>query len=338
MAAIMTYHLSKSLAYHRFWAAIVMVLFAAFLNYSGSSAPVDTQPNQIVIPSSNSLPTTIITTDGQIYKHPKLLKVLADGLLVEYLPDSGGTGMARLKFKNLSESLQKQFGYDQKKAAAYEKDQALAMTEMAKRQAQTEKTRTAIKNELSRAIVYVDSASPTVSYTYYDPAGPKPPDLTDRAGCTKYEYKFNANYTIRNVRRGPDEPFNFHFDAVKVSLGLVITITLPNGEAGKLKQHEEGHRKIDEYFYTLAPQAAKRASETVSDDEMRAYEANPESATMTDISKIRFENFEAEYLKQTKGIGMQANSYYDELTDHGLNNMDSDQAAQMAISRYAQQP
>jgi len=292
------------------------------------------QTNHLATQSLNSLPTKITTTDGQTYKNVKLLHVLADGLLVEYSPDSGGTGLARLKFSTLSESLQKQFGYDPGKAAAYERGQALAMTEMAKKQAQTDKTRTEIKNEISHVTVYVDSVSPTVSYTYYDPAGPKPPDLTDRAGCTKYEYKFNANYTVRTVKRGSDEPFNFHFDAVKISLGLVITITLPNGEAGKLKQHEEGHRKIDEYFYTLAPQAAKRASETVTDDEMRSYETNPESATMDAISKIRFENFEAEYLKQTKEISVQANEYYDELTDHGCNNMDSDQAAQMAIRRY----
>ena len=105
----------------------------------------------------------IITTDGQIYKHAKLLKVLADGLLVEYSPDSGGTGMARLKFKTLSESLQKQFGYDQKKAAADEKDQALAMAELAKKQAQKEKIKSEIQYEMSHIALNVNSSTPTVS-------------------------------------------------------------------------------------------------------------------------------------------------------------------------------
>ena len=137
-------------------------------------------------------------------------------------------------------------------------------------------------------------------------------------------------------KEGLSEPFNFHFDTMKVSLGLEIIITLPDGEAGKLKEHEEGHRKIAEYFYSIGPQATHLAGKTLTDDELLAYESNSDSATPDVFLKTRISNFISEYLKHTQEICAQANEYYDQLTNHGKNNVDSDQAAQMAISRYAQ--
>jgi hypothetical protein len=225
------------------------------------------------------------------------------------------------------------------KAAAYEKAQTLAMTELSQKLAQNEKTRAAIQAEMAHIHVNIETSTPAVTYSYYDPAGPKPPLVSDDwNGSATCDFKFDASFTVHTVKRSPDEPFDFHFDAVRISLGLVIIITLPNGEAGKLKDHEKGHRKIDEYFYSIGPQAAQRASETLTDNELLSYESNSESAKMDVIGKTRFNNLESEYLKQTQGLCEQANKYYDELTDHGRNNMDSDQAAQTAIRRYEPQP
>jgi hypothetical protein len=155
----------------------VLVLFVVLLSFSELNSPLSAQTNQIPVTVSNSLPSSIITTDGQIYKNVKLLRVVPDGLLVEYLLDSGWTGVARLKFTKLSKSLQKQFGYDPQKASAYEKDQALAMTELSQKLEQDEKTRTTMLGELSRSLVYVKSAQPVVTYVYYDPTGPTPSQL-----------------------------------------------------------------------------------------------------------------------------------------------------------------
>jgi hypothetical protein len=314
------------------------VVFVILFTFSILAFPLFAQTNQIPVAFSNSLPSTIITTDGQTYKNVKLLRVLADGLLIEYLPDSGGTGLARLKFTKLSKSLQKQFGYDPQKASAYEKDQALAMTELSQKLEQDEKTRDAVQAKLSRSLVYVKNAQPVVIYVYYDPAGPLPAQLgKEWKGSVTRHFGFDADFTIHPTKNSLTGPFNFHFDSVRISLGLKLTVTLPNGETGKLKEHEEGHRKIDEHFYSLGPQMAQRAGDLVTENELVFNIGNLESAEANAIALAKY-RLQAEYLKHTQDPCEQANKYYDELTDHGRNYMDSEQAVQMAIHRYELQP
>jgi hypothetical protein len=321
--------------------AVRAVIFITFIwpgympNLSGLAAPVSAQTNQIAIQPSSSLPPKITTTDGQIYNNVKLLRVVTDGLVIEYSLTSSGTGLAKLKFEKLPESLQKQFGYDQKKVADYEKKQASAMAASSKKQAQTESTRVAIQNEMSHIAINVKAAVPTITYTYYDSAGPPPPHTgEDWAGYTSNEFKCVADLDCRPAQRGPEEPFNFHFDTMNVSLGLDIVIILPKNETGKLKDHEEGHRKIAEFFYALGPQTARVAGKTLTEDELLAYERDPESITPDVIIKTRLTNFAREYQKRIREVCSQANDYYDMLTDHGRNNMDTDQAVQSAILRY----
>ena len=74
-------------------------------------------------------PSQITTTDGTVYKHTAKLHVYPDGILVSYEPAPHGLGLAKLKFRDLPESLQKQYGYDPKAAAEYEKQEAQAAEE-----------------------------------------------------------------------------------------------------------------------------------------------------------------------------------------------------------------
>jgi hypothetical protein len=315
----------------------VLILFATLPGFTGLAAPSFAQTNQIAGSSSNSLPSKIITTDGQTYNSAKLLRVLPDGLLVEYPLDSGGTGLARLKFATLPESLQKQFGYDQKKASAYEKAEKLAMAKLSRKLQRDEKIRTAALADIARSSVFVQTASPTVAYTYYDPAGPRPPGIVRRGGGnTSYHLKCDTDFTFRWRQKSADGPFNFHFETATISIGLAITITLPNGEAGKLKGYEEGHRKIDEHFYSVGPQAAQRAGELITGKEITSYEKDFESAKLDVLTRARDE-VQAEYMKYTRDLCRQANKYYDDLTDYGRNSTDSDQAAQEAIRQYEPQ-
>jgi len=70
------------------------------------------------------LPDRIITLDGKTYAKVILDKVEADGLLVLFSPVEGGSGTAKLKFRNLPVELQKRYGYDADRAADYEVAQA----------------------------------------------------------------------------------------------------------------------------------------------------------------------------------------------------------------------
>ena len=70
------------------------------------------------------LPDRITTLDGKTYEKVILDKVEADGLLVLFSPVEGGSGTAKLKFRNLPVGLQERYEYDADRAADYEAAQA----------------------------------------------------------------------------------------------------------------------------------------------------------------------------------------------------------------------
>ena len=121
----------------RFWLGSVCLVLA-------SVSEVVAQTNQSGIQSSKSLPVTITATDGKTYNSVKLLRLEPDGLFIEHAPRGGGIGMAKVKFKNLPEFLQKQYGYNAQEAATYELEQAQAEGNRMVRQ-QAEIAETAIK-------------------------------------------------------------------------------------------------------------------------------------------------------------------------------------------------
>src|SRR5690348_4716091 len=92
--------------------AITAIFLVARLVIAGLAGNPDPKTGSPAALSNNSLPSKIITADGMVYQAVKLSRIEPDGLLIEYRPDSGGVGMAKLKFAKLPAPLQKQFGYD----------------------------------------------------------------------------------------------------------------------------------------------------------------------------------------------------------------------------------
>jgi S1-C subfamily serine protease len=68
----------------------------------------------------------IVTREGVVYKGVHVQKIIPDGLVIAYSQADGGLGIAKLKFKDLSDGLQQQFGYNPTNAAAFEKNQKKA--------------------------------------------------------------------------------------------------------------------------------------------------------------------------------------------------------------------
>ncbi|MGD1088944.1 MAG: serine protease [Verrucomicrobiota bacterium] len=89
-------------------------------NSARTNAPSDfSQPRQI---SDGE----IITLEGVTYKGVIVQKVVPDGLVIAYLVTEGGMGIAKLKFNDLSDDLQQQFGYNPTNAATFEEKQKQA--------------------------------------------------------------------------------------------------------------------------------------------------------------------------------------------------------------------
>src|SRR5579862_2348935 len=240
--------------------AAVLIWLATLSGFAGPAASSFAETNHIALTPANSLPSQIVTTDGKTYDVVKLLRVMPDGLLVQYLPDSGGMGLARLKFAKLSKSLQMQFGYDPAKASMFEQGEKIVMTELSRKMREDENIKTATLENNDRSPVSVEAATLVVSYTYYDRAGPKPSEISEGMdGDTQYAFGCNPAFAFHVTRLSAGEPYDFHIETVTMYLGLKITITMPRGDYEKLKEHEEGHRKIVEYFYSLGPAVARQA-------------------------------------------------------------------------------
>lgn len=77
----------------------------------------------------NSAPTQITTNDGRTYNDVTVLHPDPDGLVVSYQPAAPGIGLAKLKFRNLPDSLRNRYGYNEQAAAQYEAQQAQATAE-----------------------------------------------------------------------------------------------------------------------------------------------------------------------------------------------------------------
>jgi hypothetical protein len=85
--------------------------------------------NSLALGKTNQMqPSEITALDGKTYKGVTVQRVDPDGLTIGYAAAGGGTSATKIKFKNLSDDLQRQYKYDPDKAAAYEARQAQGMT------------------------------------------------------------------------------------------------------------------------------------------------------------------------------------------------------------------
>jgi hypothetical protein len=62
----------------------------------------------------------ITTVDGKTYDKVTLEKVEPDGLLISFVPAPGGSGTAKVKFRDLPKEMQNRFSYDPARASEYE--------------------------------------------------------------------------------------------------------------------------------------------------------------------------------------------------------------------------
>jgi hypothetical protein len=309
----------------------------AFAGLSGTSA---SQPNPGTAQPTNSLPPKIITTDGVTYNAPKLSRIEPDGLLVEFQPDAGGTGLAKLKFAKLPESLQKQFGYDPRKASDFEHEQKLAMLALTQKLQSDDKVREAaltLQNEMTQrpslaGAVVVNSSDPAVSYTYYAP-DQKPAMLNSNVASCQHSYQCHADFDVHVEQSAIGQPVHFYIYRVRIMLGMSCQITLPESPYEFITLHEEGRRKVYEYFYRLGPQVANRIGESVIGEEFTSRESDFDSAKARALGEAAAQ-VESQYLARLNSVAKEANLYYEQLTDYGGNNFDRNQAYQEAVEKF----
>jgi hypothetical protein len=115
---------------------------------------------------------------------------------------------------------------------------------------------------------------------------------------------------------------------VRVTLQLNITIRLPAQSSQHVIEHEDGHRQISEYYYQTAERVAERIAATYMGKQIDisgADEATESSKALQEVAA----DITDEYNKELNPEPTQL--LYDSITNHGVNDVVSKDAAASAI-------
>jgi hypothetical protein len=124
---------NSKVAMNRYASALKLACFAllggAVLSNAEDRAPGQTGTN---LPAAAALVprgSDLVTTDGTVYRQAQVERVEPDGIAVTFAPPGGGIGMAKLKFRNMPEDVQRQYGYNARQSAEYEAEQERSLKE-----------------------------------------------------------------------------------------------------------------------------------------------------------------------------------------------------------------
>lgn len=245
--------------------------------------------------------------------------------------------MANLKFLKLPGPIQKQFGYDPVKAAAFEQAQAQAEASLSQQLRREDKSSPAAADDSSErpnlfGTVSVNNSDPTVTYAYYPP-GQKPDDVGEHTAVTQPDFTCHADFTFHTERNAPGRPIHLVVATVTISLGLSCHIIEPEHPYEFVSRHEEGHRKICEYFYRSGPEVAQLIGDAMIGKRFDSGATEVDAARAQILPEAQ-NLVHTEYMLRLYAPAMEANRYYDQLNDPEGKHLDVDEAVQDAIVRY----
>jgi hypothetical protein len=120
---------------------------------------------------------------------------------------------------------------------------------------------------------------------------------------------------------------------VTVDVSLKITVWLPNDATKVIADHEEGHRKLSEYFYKDAEKIARNIAQGYVGKIYEGEGSDTEAASRNAIDKA-INELSQKYMGQTQSLSVKANAIFDELTQHSRNQKISvDKAMKESIDR-----
>lgn len=184
--------------------------------------------------------------------------------------------------------------------------------------------------------IVITHTPPVVLHRTFDPAKPPadmpvlvPPEIglcVSQFGCE-----------VRLWTMSPEgRPVTTMVDGVEVTTRLQITIwTRENAPDGE-RIHEEGHRTISEYYYEAAKTVAQRLAEAVVGQRLlELVDTGTRAAGVDPITiagdAVRDRMIE-EYLAKTHWRAAFAQQVFDDLTDHGRNDVAVSTAITEAIA------
>jgi hypothetical protein len=183
----------------------------------------------------------------------------------------------------------------------------------------------------------IEKQQAVVASRTFDPNSP-PPDMPplstgELAVC---DSNFTANALVSGQSRKLDATHAMvTVTGVKMTLQLSITAWTPTGATEHVVEHEQGHREISEYFYKSADQLAAQIANRSLGKQIPVSGTDLNAAINETLQQIGAE-ITAEYGKELNAEATQLK--FDEITDHGRNDIDAKDAVAEAIKETPGNP
>ena len=177
---------------------------------------------------------------------------------------------------------------------------------------------------LAADAVTINRASPSVEHRKFDRNNP-PSDMPQlepqEAAVTKSVYGIGTQFSVQlegEQKKLGKSVARVKVTSVSVDVSLKITVWLPHDASRVIADHEEGHRKLSEYFYKDAEKIARNVAQGYVGKVYEGQGTDTEAATRSAIDKA-INELSQKYMGQTQSLSVKANAVFDELTQHSRN-------------------
>jgi hypothetical protein len=184
-----------------------------------------------------------------------------------------------------------------------------------------------------RSVVRVQRERPVVQRIEFDPNAPPRgmPKLTPpEAGIcnTTFELETGVSYTADPLTAST---VLITVDELDLTTRVTFDIYSVAGAPQKLRDHEEAHRRIGEYYYRNAAAAAERIARALIGERFEGTGATVDAAQKNALEKV-LASIEADYMARTRDRSAAANVRFDAITNHGLEAIDASTALARAVA------
>jgi len=188
--------------------------------------------------------------------------------------------------------------------------------------------------------VHIDRDDAKVEERSFDPRHPPDPPPPVPAGLTavtEYSYTCNAfcavDYLDNGVPDGKGVRASVRVTEFTVQLALPITSWLPNDCSKWLREHERGHADISCRIYKPSAEIAEEIAKPLIGQVFEATGNTLDDARRDAIVNAA-KSFCDRYHARTRDMAKQLDTYYDELTNHGMKRIPSRQAVEYTLTKF----
>jgi hypothetical protein len=187
-----------------------------------------------------------------------------------------------------------------------------------------------------RSPVRVTREEPVILRTEFDPLAPPygmPPLTPPEAGVCRTTFELDAGVTY-SAQRLSRTAARITVDGLDIVTRVRFDIFTARDTPPKLLAHEEGHRAIGEHYYEDAATVADEIGRRLIGKTFDGVGADLEAARRDAFSQV-VASIERDYMARIRTPSAAANERFDEITRHGLDEIDEAEAVALAIAGSA---